>query len=137
VHTAISLIISGSRFLNIGYGTETPILEMLSRTGLEVMGFDISPKMVKLAKSGVQGTFSESDMVDLQPQGTFAGAFIIFAHLQMSYAVVYKYISTLESCGTFVIGQTPSDTYVKEESVYDETRTYIEDFNILSWDFCA
>ncbi|PQE28255.1 Methyltransferase type 11 protein [Rutstroemia sp. NJR-2017a WRK4] len=134
ISRAISLLPPRSRVLDIGCGTGIPVSEMLSLAGLDVVGFDISPKMVVLAKSRVQGTFSVSDMVDFKVQGTFAGAFMIFSHLQMSYAAVheavYKFASALEPGGIFVLGQTPADTYVGEEEVYDETGTYVEDFNI-------
>jgi SAM-dependent methyltransferase len=131
---AISMLPRGSRVLDIGCGTGIPVSEMLSHAGLAVVGLDISPKMVALAKSRVQGTFSVSDMVDFEVQGTFAGSFMIFSHLQMSYAAVhsavYMYVSALEPGGIFVIGQTPADTYVKEKEVYDDTGTYVEDYDI-------
>ncbi|TGO16387.1 hypothetical protein BTUL_0029g00780 [Botrytis tulipae] len=103
--------------------------------GLDVVGFDISPKMVQLAQSRVKGSFSVADMAEYEvEEETFAGAFMIFAHLQMSYAAVhaaaYKYARALQPGGIIVLGQSPGGQHVKEESAYDETRTYVEDYNV-------
>lgn len=135
VKKAISLLDPASKVLDVGCGTGVPVSELLSEAGLEVIGFDIAPKMVELAQQRVKGAFSVSDMVQFKVEDTFSGVFMIFAHLQLSYAAVhaavYKYVCALKPGGIFVFGQMPSDTYVKDEddSSYDETRTYVEDYN--------
>ncbi|KAF5868747.1 putative methyltransferase protein [Botrytis fragariae] len=124
IKKAITLLDPGSKVLDVGCGTGVPVSELLAEAGLEVVGFDIAPKMVEFAQKRVKGTFSVSDMVQFQVEDTFSGVFMIFAHLQLSYAAVhaavYKYV-----------GQMPSDSYVKDEgnAAYDETRTYVEDYD--------
>ncbi|KAJ8061954.1 hypothetical protein OCU04_009739 [Sclerotinia nivalis] len=134
IKKAIELLHPASKVLDVGCGTGIPVSELLAATGLEVVGFDIAPKMVEFARQRVKGTFSVSDMVQYKVEDTFSGVFMIFAHLQLSYAAVhaavYKYVCALEPGGIFVFGQMPSDTYVKEEdNAYDETRTYVEDYS--------
>ncbi|TGO29354.1 hypothetical protein BPAE_0016g00780 [Botrytis paeoniae] len=135
VTKAISILPSGSKVFDVGCGTGIPVSQMLSQAGLDVVGFDISPKMVQLAQSRVKGSFSVADMAEYEvEEETFAGVFMIFAHLQMSYAAVhaavYKYARALQPGGIIVLGQSPGDHHVKEESAYDETRTYVEDYNV-------
>ncbi len=106
---------------------------MLSTSGIDVVGFDISPKMISFAQSRVRGSFTVSDMLSYQPEGEFAGIFMIFCHLQLSYAdfhaAAYKFASALQPDGIFALGQMPSDTYLKEnDPAYDETKAYVEDF---------
>ncbi|PMD12023.1 subtilisin-like protein [Hyaloscypha hepaticicola] len=48
--------------------------------------FDISPRIIQLARSGFKGLFSVSDMLCYRPDGSFAAVFMIFSHLQLSYA---------------------------------------------------
>ncbi|TGO31736.1 hypothetical protein BHYA_0421g00010 [Botrytis hyacinthi] len=135
IKKAITLLDPGSKVLDVGCGTGVPVSELLAEAGLEVVGFDIAPKMVEFAQKRVKGTFSVSDMVQFQVEDTFSGVFMIFAHLQLSYAAVhaavYKYVSALKPGGVFVLGQMPSDSYVKGEgnAAYDETRTYVEDYD--------
>ncbi|KAJ9652940.1 hypothetical protein H2198_007849 [Neophaeococcomyces mojaviensis] len=134
IKTAISLLPAQSHVLDVGCGTGVPVSEMLSSAGLEVVGFDISPKMVELAASRIKGTFAVSDMLTYQPENTFAGVFMIFSHLQLHYAdfhaVCWKFAKTLQPGGLFVIGQMPSDKYVPTDSpAYDEDKTYVEDYD--------
>ncbi|KAI9639964.1 hypothetical protein NHQ30_011633 [Ciborinia camelliae] len=136
VEKAIALLSPGSKVLDVGCGTGVPVSLLLAEAGLEVTGFDISAKMISFAQKRVKGNFSVSDMVKFKVEDTFSGVFMIFAHLQLSYAAVhatvYKFVSALKPGGIFVLGQMPSDTYVKDEdeaSSYDETRTYVEDYN--------
>ncbi|TGO46478.1 hypothetical protein BCON_0322g00060 [Botryotinia convoluta] len=135
IKKAITLLDPGSKVLDVGCGTGVPVSELLAEAGLEVVGFDIAPKMVEFAQKRVKGTFSVSDMVQFQVEDTFSGVFMIFAHLQLSYAAVhaavYKYVSALKPGGIFVLGQMPSDSYVKDKgnAAYDETRTYVEDYD--------
>ena len=107
---------------------------MLSDAGLDVVGFDISPKMVELARSRVKGgSFAVSDMLTYTPQGTFSGVLMIFSQLQLAYAdlhgAVYKLAQSLESGGILALGQMPGDTCVKNQSRWDETGTYVEDYD--------
>lgn len=137
IKKAIALLEPASKVLDVGCGTGVPVSELLAEAGLEVVGFDISPKMIEFAQKRVKGTFSVSDMLQFkfEDEDIFSGVFMIFAHLQLSYAAVhtavFKYVSALKPGGIFVLGQMPSDTYVKEEDIdsYDETRTYVEDYN--------
>ena len=133
IQSAISMLQPGSRVLDVGCGTGIPVSELLSNARLEVSGFDISPKMIHYAQSRVKGTFLVSDMLEYQPEGTFAGVFIIFAHLQLSYAdfqaAVYKFSLALEPGGILALGQMPADRYVRAESDWDETKTYVENYD--------
>ena len=78
---AISLLASGLCVLDMGCGTGVPIADMLSKAGLEVVGFDISPKMVQLAQSRGKGLFSVSDMLSYELHGQLAAVFVIFCRL--------------------------------------------------------
>jgi ubiquinone/menaquinone biosynthesis C-methylase UbiE len=83
IATAISMLPSSSRVLDVGCGTGVPVSDMLAKAGLFVVGFDISPKMIALAQARVKGQshFSVSDMLnyDLEGKSKFAGVFMNFA----------------------------------------------------------
>lgn len=134
VQAAISMLAPGSKVLDVGCGTGKPVSEMLSEAGLQVFGCDISPRMIELAQSRVKGAFVVSDMLEYKPEGRFAGVFIIFSHLQLSYAdfhsAAFKFANVLEPGGILVIGQTPIDSYIKNESDHETTRTYVEDYPV-------
>lgn len=138
IQTAITLLPPHARVLDIGCGTGVPVSEMLSEAGVQVTGTDISPKMIQLARDRVKGEFVEADMLTYEPEGMLKGVFMIFAHLQLSYAdfhaAVFKFASKLEAGGVFAIGEMPSDKYVKDESEYgDETKTWVEDYPAPFW----
>lgn len=135
IEKAIKLLSPGSLVLDVGCGTGRPVSEMLSNADMSVVGCDISPKMINLARARVKGTFIVADMLEFQPENSneaFAAVFIIFSHLQLDYAsfhrLAYKYAQLLQPRGLFVIGQMPTDKYVKDED-HDETRTYAEDYS--------
>lgn len=113
-------------------GQEDLFSEMLSKAGLQVSRFDISTKMIKLAVSRVKGSFVVSDMLEYNPEGRFTGVLIVFSHLQLSYAdfhtAAFKFANVLEPGGILVIGQMPIDSYIKDDSDCDETKTYVEDY---------
>ncbi|KIX04899.1 uncharacterized protein Z518_05770 [Rhinocladiella mackenziei CBS 650.93] len=133
VKNAIAMLSPNSRVLDVGCGTGMPVSEMLSKAGLRVLGFDISPKMVEYARTRVSGTFTVSDMLTYKPEGVFAGVFIIFSQLQLSYAdlhsTICKFARTLEPGGILVLGQMPGDKYVQDPADWDETGTYVEDYD--------
>ena len=134
IEKAISLLPSSRpcRVLDVGCGTGMPVSEMLSKAGLDLVGIDISPKMIEFAQSRVKGSFTVTDMLTYQPSGKFAGIFIIFCQLQLSYAdmhaAVYKFAQALEPSGILALGQMPGDSHVKDASLWDETKTYVEDY---------
>ena len=131
IESAIALLPPSARVLDVGCGTGIPVSQMLSTAGLDVSGFDISPKMVAYASSRVKGTFVVSDMLTYQPSGLFGGVFMIFSTLQLTYgdfhAALNKYTRLIAPSGLLVIGQMPGDSYVKDFD-WDATRTYVEDY---------
>ncbi|KAI9648811.1 hypothetical protein NHQ30_003452 [Ciborinia camelliae] len=108
INKAISMLPLGSKVLDVECGTGIPVSQMLSQAGLDV--YEVEER-------------------------TFAGIFMVYAHLKMSYAAahsaVYKYARALQTGGIMVFGQSPGDHHVKEESAYDKTRTYVE---FLLWE---
>lgn len=106
---AISLIPAYSKVLDVGCGTGVPVSQMLFKAGLFGIGFDISPRMVALAKTRFKGDFSVSDMLAYGPVGSFAGVFMISPHLQLSYkdflGAVWKFANALQPGGILVLGQ--------------------------------
>ncbi|PMD54802.1 uncharacterized protein K444DRAFT_695916 [Hyaloscypha bicolor E] len=62
------------------------VADMLSWAELDVVGFDISPKTVRLAQSRVKGLYTISDMLSYDPDCQFAAVFIVFSHLPLSFA---------------------------------------------------
>jgi len=126
----ISLLPPGLRVLDVGCGTGIPVSAMLATAGFEVVGTDISPKMVKLAADRVKGSFAVADMLTYEPDGDFAGVLMIFCHLQLEYrdfwSAAYKFAKALQPGGFFALGQMPSDRYVAKEKL-DTTGTYVVD----------
>ena len=130
VEKAIPLIPPGRKVLDVGCGTCKPVSEMLSNAGLDVVGVDISPKMIGHAKSRVKGTFVQADLLVYKPEEDFAAIFIMFSLLQLtSYAdfhgLMIKYSRALQPGGYLVLGTLPADNYVKNDAAYDETGTYV------------
>jgi hypothetical protein len=56
----------------VGCGAGVAIADMLSQVELDVVGFNISPKMVRFAQSRVKGLFTISDMLGYDPDCQFA-----------------------------------------------------------------
>jgi len=137
VEKSISLIHPRSCVLDVGCGTGIPVSEMLASAGLEVIGADISPKMVELARQRVKGKFIVADMLTYQPERSFAAVFVIFSHLQLHYAdfhaAIYKFTQTLQPEGILAIGQMPADDYVKDDKWGDETKTWVQDYLAPFW----
>ncbi|KAK3677128.1 hypothetical protein LTR78_003333 [Recurvomyces mirabilis] len=132
IQSTIALLEPGARCLDVGCGTGVPVAQMLASAGMEVVGTDIAPKMIALARSQVKGTFLETDMLTYQPEGEFDAVLMIFCHLQLSYkdfhTAAYKFASTLRPGGLFIIGEMPADRYVKDVSSYDKSGSWVEDY---------
>ncbi|MCX5337602.1 class I SAM-dependent methyltransferase [Streptomyces sp. NBC_00140] len=59
-----------SRVLDLGCGTGIPTARQLAQGGLDVVGVDLSDRMVTLAQQQVPtGTFHRADIADLRPDG--------------------------------------------------------------------
>ncbi|RDW82827.1 hypothetical protein BP6252_03939 [Coleophoma cylindrospora] len=130
----IRLLPAGSKVLDVGCGTGVPVSEMLAQAGMNIVGIDISPNMIQLAKDRIEGDFTVSDMLGYEVQGEFDAILIIFSHLQLLYADFYqaakKFAAAVKPGGILAIGQTPSDTYVDDDSHYDKDQTYVEDYDV-------
>ncbi|MFF5003895.1 class I SAM-dependent DNA methyltransferase [Streptomyces phaeochromogenes] len=61
---------AGSRVLDLGCGTGVPTTRQMTDAGFEVVGIDLSRRMVELAREYVPGaTFHQLDIADLRPGG--------------------------------------------------------------------
>ncbi|MGW7209871.1 class I SAM-dependent DNA methyltransferase [Streptomyces sp. NPDC054837] len=66
----IGSLSAGSRVLDLGCGTGIPTARQLAQGGLDVVGVDLSDRMVTLARRQVPtGTFHRADIADLRPDG--------------------------------------------------------------------
>ena len=63
-----ALMTPGGRVLDLGCGSGIPASRFLIEQGFRVVGIDISPRMVELARKSVpEATFEVRDMLSLQP----------------------------------------------------------------------
>ncbi|MEV2227101.1 class I SAM-dependent methyltransferase [Streptomyces phaeochromogenes] len=61
---------AGSRVLDLGCGTGVPTTRQMADAGFEVVGIDLSRRMVQLAREYVPAaTFHQLDIADLRPGG--------------------------------------------------------------------
>jgi 2-polyprenyl-3-methyl-5-hydroxy-6-metoxy-1,4-benzoquinol methylase len=60
---AISILASGLRLQDVGCRAGVAVADMLSQAELDVVEFNISPKMVRLAQSRVKGLLTISDIL--------------------------------------------------------------------------
>ncbi|MFG2343369.1 class I SAM-dependent DNA methyltransferase [Streptomyces phaeochromogenes] len=61
---------AGSRVLDLGCGTGVPTARQMTDAGFEVVGIDLSRRMVQLAREYVPAaTFHQLDIADLRPGG--------------------------------------------------------------------
>ena len=78
----IEALPAGARVLDVGSGTGLPYSRLLSGQGFEVVGVDVSPRMVELARMNVpEATFLEASMTEMEFDGEFDGALSVFSML--------------------------------------------------------
>ncbi|MGW2629630.1 class I SAM-dependent DNA methyltransferase [Streptomyces chattanoogensis] len=85
---------AGSRILDVGCGTGLPTARQLSDAGHRVVGIDLSPSMVKLARDNAPGAeFHRLDIADLRGgrlggPGSFDGIAAFFSLLMLPRAEI-------------------------------------------------
>lgn len=85
---------AGSRVLDLGSGTGVPTARQLTDAGFELVGVDLSRRMVELARKYVPaGTFHQLDLADLRPGGPtdlgcFDGVAAFFSLLMLPRAEI-------------------------------------------------
>ena len=66
----LRLLKPNSRILDVGCGTGLPVARLFCEHGHQVIGFDLSNKLIQLARKNVPlGSFLVGDMLNFQPQG--------------------------------------------------------------------
>jgi SAM-dependent methyltransferase len=72
----------GSRVLDVGSGTGEPYARKLADGGFEVLGIDVAPRMVEIARGRVpEAEFVELSMTELEFRDEFDGALAVFTML--------------------------------------------------------
>ncbi len=73
---------AGAEVLDLGSGTGLPYAEMLVEEGFMVVGIDISPRMVEIARVNVPGAkFLEMSMTEMEFENEFDGSLSVFSML--------------------------------------------------------
>ena len=91
----------GSRVLDLGSGTGVPTARQLTDAGLDVVGVDLSGRMVELAREYVPtATFHQLDIADLRPGGPtdlgrFDGVAAFFSLLMLPRAEIPLALRTI------------------------------------------
>jgi len=104
---------------------------MLAEAGFDVVGCDISPKMIKLAHARVKGHFTISDMLNYKIEGKFAAVFMIFSTLQLSCRFPHGCVQICQCALARWDSSSRADAkrYLRKDvSSYVETKVYVEDY---------
>ncbi|RSM43615.1 class I SAM-dependent methyltransferase [Amycolatopsis balhimycina DSM 5908] len=105
----------GATIADLGSGTGRPVAETLAAAGHDVTGYDVSAKMVEIARAQVPAArFEQADLRTLtQPAGSRDVVTAFFSLLQMTRAeidaVVAKVATWLVPGGWFVLGTVAVD----------------------------
>lgn len=101
--------------IDLGSGTGRPVAETLAAAGHEVTGYDVSVRMVEIARAQVAAArFDQADLRELtRPAGSVDVVTAFFSLLQMTRAeiddVLAKAASWLSPGGHFVLGTVAAD----------------------------
>lgn len=105
----------GSTVLDLGCGSGVPTAATITAAGHQVVGVDISPRQIELARRNVpQGSFLVSDVTDLRPEpGSFDAVAALFSltHVQRDrYAALFaRLVAWLRPGGWLLASMGTSD----------------------------
>ena len=104
-----------AKVLDIGSGTGRPTAELLSAAGHEVIGYDVSPRMVEIARAQVPAAkFEVADLRTLTcPSGSWDAVVAFYPLLQLTReeidAALVKFADWLKPGGIFLFATVPVD----------------------------
>lgn len=82
IRRLLDLLPPGSHVLDLGSGTGLPTARQLVQAGVRVTGYEISERMIELARVNVpEAEFVQADIVDLEPVETQYDAIVAFFSL--------------------------------------------------------
>lgn len=82
IRRLLDLLPPGSHVLDLGSGTGLPTARQLVQAGVRVTGYEISERMIELARVNVpEAEFVRADLVDLEPVETQYDAIVAFFSL--------------------------------------------------------
>lgn len=98
----------GAYILDLGSGTGKPYAKLLIERGFNVLGIDISPRMVELARKYVpQADFVEVSMTDIEYKNMFDGVFSSYTMLLLDPPlfedVAKRIVCSLKKGGLFYL----------------------------------
>lgn len=116
-----------AKVLDVGCGTGVPFAQFLVEKGYQVVGIDISSRMVQLAKKNVpQATFRELSMTDLDYEGEFDGIVASYSMLLLDPPrfkdVAQKIVNSLKKRGIYYLSlnePNEEDFNMDEEAVVE------------------
>jgi len=111
----LTLLPVRARVLDLGSGTGSPVAVTVAAAGHDVTGYDVSEKMVGLARTRVPGArFERADMLTLDfSDGSWDAVLSFFSMLQLPLcdqaAMLTRLARWLAPGGYFVLATVPSD----------------------------
>lgn len=142
----LACIKSGDRVLDIACGTGIMFTELLKRDISELVGVDVSDKMIEKARgkfSDNRLTFIADDLFNLDEKNTFDVAIIYSAypHFEDKKALCEKIHSLLKENGRFIIAHSESKETInnRHEGSAKDVSTLLQSPNIekqyFTWHF--
>ena len=103
----------GAYILDLGSGTGKPYTKLLIERGFQILGIDISPRMIELARSYVpQAEFVELSMTDIEYKNMFDGVISSYTMLLLDpplfKEVAKKIMWSLKKGGLFYLSLNES-----------------------------